>query len=141
MAQRVWESLELVNLDPKQVLGKLPSELSGGMKKRVGIARAISGRPEILRWAEPTTGLDPGNTGAIEGPITQLSEDLHVTSLLLTPDIEGGLDMCDRVAMLEGGSLRFCGSPDDFRASDDAVVKAFIDRKAAIAALDTLEIR
>ena len=141
VAHRVWESLELVNLAPKQVLGKLPSELSGGMKKRVGIARAISGRPEILLWDEPTTGLDPVNTAAIERLITQLSEDLHVTSLLVTHDIEGGLDMCDRVAMLEGGSLRFCGSPDDFRASDDAVVKAFIDRKAAIAALDTLEIR
>ena len=141
VVHRVWESLELVNLDPKQVLGKLPSELSGGMKKRVGIARAISGRPEILLWDEPTTGLDPVNTAAIERLITRLSEDLHVTSLLVTHDIEGGLDMCDRVAMLEGGSLRFCGSPDDFRASDDAVVKAFIDRKAAIAALDTLEIR
>ena len=141
VAHRVWESLELVNLDPKQVLGKLPSELSGGMKKRVGIARAIAGRPEILLWDEPTTGLDPVNTAAIERLITQLSEDLHVTSLLVTHDIEGGLDMCDRVAMLEGGYLRFCGSPDDFRASDDVVVKAFIDREAAIAALDTLEIR
>ena len=139
-AHRVWETLELVNLDPKQVLGKLPSELSGGMKKRVGIARAIAGRPEILLWDEPTTGLDPVNTAAIERLITRLSDDLHVTSLLVTHDIEGGLEMCDRVAMLEGGHLRFCGSPDDFRASGDPVVKAFIDREAAIAALDTLEI-
>ena len=140
VAHRVWESVELVNLDPKQVLGKRPAELSGGMKKRVGIARAIVGRPEILLWDEPTTGLDPVNTAAIERLITQLSKDLQVTSLLVTHDIEGGLEMCDRVAMLEGGRLRFCGSPEGFRASSDPVVKAFIDRKAATAALDTLVI-
>jgi len=140
VAQRAWESLELVNLEPKQVLGMFPSELSGGMKKRVGIARAIAGRPEILLWDEPTTGLDPVNTAAIERLITQLSDELKVTSLLVTHDIEGGLEMCDRVAMLEGGRLRFCGLPDDFRASKDPVVNAFTDRKAATAALDTLEI-
>ena len=140
VAHRVWEALDLVNLDPKQVLRKLPSELSGGMKKRVGIARAVAGRPDILLWDEPTTGLDPVNTAAIERLIMQLSDELRVTSLLVTHDIEGGLQMCHRVAMLEGGSLRFCGSPDDFRASSDPVVKAFIDREAATAALDTLEI-
>ncbi len=140
VALRAWESLELVNQEPKQVLGMLPSELSGGMKKRVGIARAIAGRPEILLWDEPTTGLDPVNTAAIERLITQLSDDLHVTSLLVTHDIEGGLEMCDRVAMLEGGRLRFCGSPAEFRESSDPVVSAFMDRGAAYAALDTLEI-
>ena len=136
-----WEALELVNLEPAQVLGKLPAELSGGMKKRVGIARAIAGRPEILLWDEPTTGLDPVNTAAIERLITQLSEELHVTSLLVTHDVQGGLEMCDRVAMLEGGVLRFCGPPEAFRDSDDAVVKAFSDRAAAIAALDVLDVR
>ena len=140
VAQRAWESLELVNLEPKQVLGMLPSELSGGMKKRVGIARAIAGRPEILLWDEPTTGLDPVNAAAIERLITQLSGNLNVTSLLVTHDIEGGLEMCDRVAMLEGGHLRFCGSPEEFRESPDPVVSAFMDREAAYAALDTLEI-
>ena len=140
VALRAWESMELVNLEPQQVLGKFPSELSGGMKKRVGIARAIAGHPEILLWDEPTTGLDPVNTAAIERLITQLSDDLHVTSLLVTHDIEGGLDMCDRVAMLEGGHLRFIGSPEEFRKSSDPVVSAFMDREAAYAALDTLEI-
>ena len=140
VAHCAWESLELVNLEPKQVLGMLPSELSGGMKKRVGIARAIAGHPEILLWDEPTTGLDPVNTAAIERLITQLSGDLNVTSLLVTHDIEGGLEMCDRVAMLEGGCLRFCGSPEEFRESRDPVVRAFMDREAAFAALDTLEI-
>ena len=141
LAHRAWEALDLVNLEPQQVLSKLPAELSGGMKKRVGIARAIAGRPEILLWDEPTTGLDPVNTAAIERLIKQLSDDLHVTSLLVTHDIEGGLEICDRVAMLEGGNLRFCGSPDEFRQSGDPVVKAFIDREAATAALDTLVIK
>ena len=140
VAHRAWEALDLVNLEPRQVLGKLPSELSGGMKKRVGIARAIAGRPEILLWDEPTTGLDPVNTAAIERLIKQLSDDLRVTSLLVTHDIEGGLEMCDRVAMLEGGYLRYCGSPEGFRESSDPLVHAFVDRKAAAVALDTLEI-
>jgi phospholipid/cholesterol/gamma-HCH transport system ATP-binding protein len=141
LAHRAWEVLELVNLEPQQVLGKLPAELSGGMKKRVGIARAIAGRPEILLWDEPTTGLDPVNTAAIERLIKQLSDDLQVTSLLVTHDIEGGLEMCDRVAMLEGGIVRFLGSPEGFRVSSDPVVNAFVDREAATVALDTLEIR
>ncbi len=136
--RRAWEALELVKLDPGQVLSKLPAELSGGMKKRVGIARAIAGRPEILLWDEPTTGLDPVNTAAIERLITRLSDELHTTSLLVTHDVEGGLEMCDRVAMLEGGKLRFCGTPQAFRVSHDPVVKAFSDRAAATAALDTL---
>jgi phospholipid/cholesterol/gamma-HCH transport system ATP-binding protein len=135
-AARAWEALELVNLDPAAVFGKLPAELSGGMKKRVGIARAIVGRPRILLWDEPTTGLDPINTAAVERLIVRLSRDLETTSLVVTHDIEGGLDMSDRVAMLEGGRVRFLGNPDEFRASTDPVVRAFVDRAAAEAALD-----
>jgi len=135
-AVAVWRALELVNLEPREVMEKLPSELSGGMKKRVGIARAIVGRPRVLLWDEPTTGLDPINTAAVERLITRLSRELEVTSLLVTHDVEGGLEICDRVAMLDGGRLRFCGTPDEFRASGDHVVQAFIDRAAAEAALD-----
>jgi phospholipid/cholesterol/gamma-HCH transport system ATP-binding protein len=134
--RRVWEALDIVNLEPKEVLAKIPSELSGGMKKRVGIARAIVGRPEILLWDEPTTGLDPVNTAAVERLIKRLSKELEVTSLLVTHDVEGGLDICDRVAMLDGGTLRFCGTPVEFRACPDPVVQAFVDRAAAEAALD-----
>ena len=137
-ARRVWHALELVNLEPREVMEKIPSELSGGMKKRVGIARAIVGRPKILLWDEPTTGLDPINTAAVERLIRRLSGELEVTSLLVTHDIEGGLDMCDRVAMLDGGRLRFCGTPDEFRASTDHVVRAFVDRAAAEAALELM---
>lgn len=137
-ARKVWTALELVNLEPREILEKIPAELSGGMRKRVGIARAIVGRPRILLWDEPTTGLDPVNTAAVERLISQLTQELDTTSLVVTHDIEGGLDMSDRVAMLDGGRLRFCGTPDEFRASDDAVVQAFVDRDAAERALDTL---
>ena len=140
VTRRVWDALELVNLDPGQVLRKLPSELSGGMRKRVGIARAIVGRPRILLWDEPTTGLDPVNTAAVERLIMRLSQELNVTSIIVTHDIQGGLEMCDRVAMLEGGHLRFIGEPAAFRESPDPVVRAFVDRAAAMAALDQVEV-
>jgi phospholipid/cholesterol/gamma-HCH transport system ATP-binding protein len=133
---RAWEALEIVNLDPRMVLGKLPAELSGGMKKRVGIARAIVGRPEMLLWDEPTTGLDPVNTAAVERLIARLSRELEVTSIIVTHDIEGGLLMCDRVAMLTSGRLRFCGTPQEFRDTTDPVVQSFVDRAGAEAALD-----
>ncbi len=134
--KRAWEALEIVNLDPRMVLSKLPAELSGGMKKRVGIARAIVGKPEMLLWDEPTTGLDPVNTAAVERLIARLSKELEVTSIIVTHDIEGGLLICDRVAMLTGGRLRFCGSPQNFRTSQDQVVQAFVNRAGAEAALD-----
>jgi phospholipid/cholesterol/gamma-HCH transport system ATP-binding protein len=136
ISRRVWESLELVNLLPRQVLSKIPSELSGGMKKRVGIARAIVGRPQVLLWDEPTTGLDPVNTAAVERLIKRLAVELEVTSFLVTHDIEGALAMCDRVAMLDSGVVRFSGTPEDFMASTDPGVRAFVDRAAAEAALD-----
>jgi phospholipid/cholesterol/gamma-HCH transport system ATP-binding protein len=139
--RRIWEALELVNLDPREILEKLPAELSGGMRKRVGIARAIVARPRILLWDEPTTGLDPVNTAAVERLIVRLSDELNVTSVIVTHDIEGGLEMCDRVAMLHSGVLRFTGTPDEFRASTDGVVRAFENRAAAMAALDTVELR
>jgi phospholipid/cholesterol/gamma-HCH transport system ATP-binding protein len=135
-SRQVWDALELVNLEPHEVLDQIPSELSGGMRKRVGIARAIVGRPRILLWDEPTTGLDPVNTAAVERLIMALSKELQTTSLVVTHDIEGGLEMCDRVAMLKDGTLRFCGSPEAFRSSDDPVVQAFVDRQAAVRALD-----
>lgn len=136
VARKIWRAIEIVNLEPREVLAKLPAELSGGMKKRVGIARAVVGRPEILLWDEPTTGLDPVNTAAVERLITRLSKELEVTSFLVTHDVEGGLEMCDRVAMLYSGTLRFCGTPQEFRDSSDSVVRAFVDRAAAEAALD-----
>ena len=84
--------------------------------------------------------MDPVNTAAVERLIAELDEELQVTSLIVTHDIEGGLLMCDRVALLEGGRGRFLGTPDEFRISQDPVVRAFADRSAAEAALDVLEV-
>ncbi len=138
--RRIWDALELVNLNPAEVLKKMPVELSGGMRKRVGIARAIVGRPGILLWDEPTTGLDPVNTAAVERLIVRLSNELKVTSVIVTHDIHGGLDMCDRVAMLYAGRLRFIGTPEAFQESEDSVVRAFVDRAVALAALDEVQV-
>jgi len=124
----VVSALEHVNLDPGKVLSKLPSELSGGMRKRVGIARAIVGRPEILLYDEPVTGLDPVNGTVVHRLIAQLAEEMGVTSIIVTHDIEGALPISDRVAMLDHGRIRFVGSADEFRNSDDALVRAFLER-------------
>jgi phospholipid/cholesterol/gamma-HCH transport system ATP-binding protein len=129
--RKVCEALEDVNLDPAVVMKKLPSELSGGMRKRVGLARAIVGRPEILLYDEPVTGLDPINTAAISRLILEIRERQPVTSIVVTHDIEQALEISDRVALLNLGKLRFVGTPAAFRASSDPVVRAFADRKAA----------
>lgn len=125
---RVVRSLEHVNLDPAKVLRKLPSELSGGMRKRVGIARAIVGEPEILLYDEPVTGLDPVNATVVHRLIAQLAAELGVTSIIVTHDIEGALPISDRVALLDHGKIRFVGTPDEFRESSDPLVRAFIER-------------
>jgi len=138
--RKVCEALEDVNLDPAVVLAKLPSELSGGMKKRVGLARAIVGRPEILLYDEPVTGLDPVNTATISRLILEIRDRTHVTSIVVTHDIEQALEISDRVALLTHGKLRFVGTPAGFRASGDPVVRAFADRRAAAeAALQLVE--
>jgi phospholipid/cholesterol/gamma-HCH transport system ATP-binding protein len=134
VGRRVARSLEEVNLDPAIVMPKLPAELSGGMRKRVGIARAIVGEPQILLYDEPVTGLDPVNAAAVDRLICDIAERTHVTSIVVTHDIEGGLSISDRVALLEGGKLRFLGTPDEFRHSQDPLVKSFADRQAAVEA-------
>jgi phospholipid/cholesterol/gamma-HCH transport system ATP-binding protein len=140
VARKVVEALDAVNLDPVQVLQKLPAELSGGMRKRVGLARAIVGRPEILLYDEPVTGLDPVNTAAVSALIRAIRDRRPVTSIVVTHDIQQALDISDRVALLEHGKLRFVGPPDEFRSSSDPVVRAFADREAAAeAALAILE--
>ena len=127
---RVAQALEQVNLDPRLVLSKLPAELSGGMRKRVGLARAIVGRPEILLYDEPVTGLDPVNAAIVHQLIERLGRELGVTSILVTHDIEGALPISDHVAMLDAGKIRFVGTPQQFRESDDILVRAFLERDA-----------
>ena len=138
--RKVCEALEDVNLDPALVLHKLPCELSGGMRKRVGLARAIVGRPEIMLYDEPVTGLDPVNTAAISRLILEIRERSLVTSIVVTHDIAQALEISDRVALLEHGQLRFVGTPEEFRQSQDPIVRAFADRRAAAeAALQLVE--
>ena len=136
--RRVARSLDHVNLDPEKVLTKLPSELSGGMRKRVGIARAIVGEPDLLLYDEPVTGLDPVNGTVVHRLIAQLAGELGVTSIIVTHDIEGALPISDRVALLDQGRIRFVGTSDEFRASDDELVRAFIERDVPDGDLATL---
>jgi len=138
--KRVAEALEMVNLEPRAVLSKIPAELSGGMRKRVGVARAIVGRPEILLYDEPVTGLDPVNATVIHQLIERLGRELGVTSIVVTHDIEGALPISDHVAMLDRGRIRFVGTPEEFRNSDDALVRAFLERDAMIETERALEV-
>lgn len=140
MLERIATSLENVNLDPGKVLSKLPAELSGGMRKRVGLARAIVGEPRIILYDEPVTGLDPVNAATVNRLIMSIAERTKVTSIVVTHDVEGSLEMSHRVALLDNGTLRFVGSPEEFRRSDDPLVNAFADRRAAAkAALRLIE--
>lgn len=132
--ERVVRALEDVNLDPEQVMGKLPAELSGGMRKRVGLARAIVGRPRILLYDEPVTGLDPVNSATVARLIGEIGHRLGVTTVMVTHDVEGALAVCDRIALLHDGRLRFVGSAEEFRRNPDPLVKAFADREAAASA-------
>jgi phospholipid/cholesterol/gamma-HCH transport system ATP-binding protein len=132
--RRVCESLENVNLDPHVVLNKLPAELSGGMRKRVGLARTIVGQPRIILYDEPVTGLDPVNSAAVERLITQIRSRMDVTSLVVTHDIEGSFGYADRIALLDSGKVVFIGTPDEFRGCSRPLVRAFSDRRAAAAA-------
>ena len=134
LSRRIAEALADVNLDPRAVLGKLPSELSGGMRKRVGLARAIVGQPQILLYDEPVTGLDPVNTAAVDRLIAEIAEKRGVTSIVVTHDVEGALRLCDRIALLERGAVRFLGTPTEYRGSEHPLVRAFVDRDAAAAA-------
>ncbi len=129
--ERVEESLELVGL--KGIQEMKPSELSGGMKKRVALARAICMRPEILLYDEPTTGLDPIMADAINDLIVRLhdNETLKVTSLVVTHDMVSAYKIATRIAMMYQGKIIHIGTPDDIRNSKDPVVQQFINGSAS----------
>ena len=124
ITERVRETLRLVGLDG--VESRMPSQLSGGMKKRVGLARAIIREPEIILYDEPTTGLDPILTDSIHRLIIQMQEVLQVTSLMISHDVEKVLEFAHYVGMLHRGKMVFAGSPDEVRESDDPLVQQFI---------------
>jgi phospholipid/cholesterol/gamma-HCH transport system ATP-binding protein len=122
--RRVEEKLALVGLtDAGQ---KLPSEISGGMKKRVGLARAIIRNPEIILYDEPTAGLDPVMGSTINDLILDMQKKLGVTSVLVTHDMSSAFRVSNRIAMLLKGKIVKIGTPAEFRASDDPLVKQFI---------------
>lgn len=112
------------------ILDLFPSELSGGMKKRVGLARAIATEPEILLYDEPTTGLDPIMADAINDLIVQLREELGITSISITHDMVSAYKIADRIAMLYKGKIIAQGSPDEIRGMDNPFVQQFIHGQA-----------
>lgn len=125
---RVEESLELVGL--KGIQDLKPSELSGGMKKRVALARAICMRPEILLYDEPTTGLDPIMSDAINDLIVSLHDRLKVTSIVVTHDMVSAYKIASRVAMMYQGKIVEVGLPDEIRNTTNPVVRQFINGSA-----------
>jgi phospholipid/cholesterol/gamma-HCH transport system ATP-binding protein len=126
--QRVAQVIQLVNLQPDLVMPKYPAELSGGMRKRVGIARAIAGSPKYLLYDEPTSGLDPVNADIIDGLVKRLDEELGVTSVMVTHDVRGAFRVANRLALLSEGKVVMQGTPKEFLDSDNAKVKEFLER-------------
>ena len=124
---RVAECLKLVNLTP-ETMEKFPAQLSGGMRKRVGIARAIAGAPKYLLYDEPTSGLDPVNADIVDELVTRLDEELGVTSIMVTHDVRGAFNVADRIALLSDGRIVLQGTPEEFRQSNNPKVKAFLER-------------
>lgn len=107
---------------------KKPSDLSGGMRKRVGVARALVGTPEYIFYDEPTTGLDPVTSEQIDVLINDLTHKLNVTSIVITHDMFSVFRIADTVAMLHNGKVQFHGSSDELQSSDDKIVKEFLER-------------
>ncbi|MEX0892863.1 MAG: ATP-binding cassette domain-containing protein [Gemmatimonadota bacterium] len=122
----VHQRLEFVDLNPAQVDDQLPSQLSGGMKKRVGVARAIITDPEVVLYDEPTAGLDPLTIGKFNDLVRKLQRELGVTSVLVTHDIRTGFRVASRVNLLREGRIVFDGTPEEMVAADDPYIKRFL---------------
>jgi len=125
---RVREKLAFVDLDPDRVMEQLPSELSGGMRKRVGIARGMADNPEIMLYDEPTSGLDPVNADIIDGLVQRLDHELGVTSVMVTHDVRGAFRVADRLALLSEGKIVMQGTPQEFLDSTNQKVREFLER-------------
>jgi len=121
---RVQECLELVRLSG--VGPKNPSELSGGMRKRVALARAIAMEPEYILYDEPTSGLDPETSNTINDLINHLAEELHVTSVVITHDMHSVLEVADRVAFLHGKDLEWIGSVEEMHECPNPNLNSFV---------------
>jgi phospholipid/cholesterol/gamma-HCH transport system ATP-binding protein len=128
--QRVAEALDLVDLPG--VEEKFPAELSGGMRKRVGIARAIALRPKYMLYDEPTTGLDPVTTAVIDDLMVRMREKLGVTSIVITHDMKSAYRVGTRIAMLYEGRVEQVGSVDEIKRTRNPIVRQFIEGRPTI---------
>lgn len=137
IAEIVNHKLRMVGLP--DVGKKMPAELSGGQRKRVALARAIALDPEVILYDEPTTGLDPIRSDVINELIVKLQTQLHVTSIVVTHDMNSAFKVADRLVMLYEGKLIFDGTPDEIRATKNDVVKRFVLGEASTEELQTLE--
>jgi phospholipid/cholesterol/gamma-HCH transport system ATP-binding protein len=122
------EAVKQVGLDPDSVLQKYPSELSGGMQKRVGIARAVVHSPKVVFYDEPTTGLDPVNSSLIDDLMELLSQQEGRTSIIITHDMYTVKTIATKVAFLHDRHLHFLGTPEEMFASSDVEIRKFLDR-------------
>jgi phospholipid/cholesterol/gamma-HCH transport system ATP-binding protein len=127
---RVEEALELVDLP--NVAERFPAELSGGMRKRVGIARAIALRPKYILYDEPTTGLDPVTSAVIDQLMVRMRERLGVTSVVITHDMRSAYSVGTRIAMLYEGRVRQVGTVREIQNTADPVVRQFIEGRATL---------
>ncbi|HEV8236455.1 MAG TPA: ATP-binding cassette domain-containing protein [Gemmatimonadaceae bacterium] len=123
---RVREKLEFVDLDSDRVMEQFPAELSGGMRKRVGIARGMANNPRIMLYDEPTSGLDPLTTGTIIRLIMKLQRELGVTSLVVSHDIRAVFRMANKVALLHDRRITFLGTPEEMSGSEDKYIQDFL---------------
>ncbi len=122
---RVSACLYLVGLEG--VENRYPAELSGGMRKRAGLARAIATEPKYLLYDEPTSGLDPVTTTTIDELIVRMAEEINVTAIVVTHDMTSAYRVSDRIAMLHDGGIRLIGTPEEMRTTDDPIVKGFVE--------------
>jgi phospholipid/cholesterol/gamma-HCH transport system ATP-binding protein len=132
IAERVHEALDLVDLP--DVASRFPAELSGGMRKRVGIARAIALRPKYILYDEPTTGLDPVTSAVIDDLMLRMQRQLGVTGVVITHDMRSAFTVASRIAMLYEGRTRQVGTVEEIRRTTDPVVSQFIEGRASLAA-------
>lgn len=127
---RVDEALRLVDLPDVQ--NRMPAELSGGMRKRVGIARAIALRPKYILYDEPTTGLDPVTSATIDQLMVRMREQLGVTGIVITHDMRSAYTVGTRIAMLYEGQVHAVGTVDEIQHSKDPLVRQFVEGRATI---------
>jgi phospholipid/cholesterol/gamma-HCH transport system ATP-binding protein len=131
IAARVSEALGLVELEGYE--DRLPGQLSGGQRKRVGLARAVATHPKYVLYDEPTTGLDPVTTAVIDQLIQKMARELRVTSVVITHDMRSAYRVANRIAMLYKGGIRYVGTAEEIQKSPDPIVRAFVEGRPELA--------